>query len=124
MTNITLWSLRDSDPRHLRCKRSALPTELSDQVSSITFLSGKRDSNPRPSPWQGDAPPIELFPQRNKITSQFYPLLCIISINLRSHVNFEEILRSAEGQTRTDIPGFSDQCRDHLGYFGLEVSLL
>ena len=57
-------------------------------------MSGKRDSNPRPSPWQGDAPPIELFPQ------------------------------CAEGQTRTDIPGFSDQCRDHLGYFGLEVRLL
>lgn len=51
-------------------------------------MSGKRDSNPRPSPWQGDAPPIELFPH------------------------------CAEGQTRTDIPGFSDQCRDHLGYFG------
>ena len=27
------------------------------------FWSGKRDSNPRPLPWQGNALPIELFPQ-------------------------------------------------------------
>jgi hypothetical protein len=26
------------------------------------FLSGKRDSNPRPRPWQGRALPTELFP--------------------------------------------------------------
>ena len=26
-------------------------------------LSGKRDSNPRPRPWQGRALPTELFPQ-------------------------------------------------------------
>ena len=28
------------------------------------FQSGKRDSNPRPQPWQGCALPTELFPQR------------------------------------------------------------
>ena len=27
------------------------------------FLSGKRDSNSRPQPWQGCALPTELFPQ-------------------------------------------------------------
>src|SRR5690242_5963684 len=27
------------------------------------FVSGKRDSNPRPSPWQGDALPTELLPR-------------------------------------------------------------
>ena len=26
------------------------------------FKSGRRDSNPRPSPWQGDALPAELLP--------------------------------------------------------------
>ena len=57
-------------------------------------MSERRDSNPRPSPWQGDAPPIELL-------SQFF-----------------FIISGAEGWTRTNIPGFSDQCRDHLGYFG------
>ena len=30
--------------------------------------SGKRDSDPRPRPWQGRALPTELFPQRNKKT--------------------------------------------------------
>ncbi len=25
-------------------------------------MSGRRDSNPRPSPWQGDALPTELLP--------------------------------------------------------------
>src|SRR3954463_10766278 len=28
------------------------------------FESGKRDSNPRPQPWQGCALPTELFPRR------------------------------------------------------------
>ncbi len=33
------------------------------QVMKIaTFWSGKRDSNPRPLPWQGNALPAELFP--------------------------------------------------------------
>ena len=27
--------------------------------------SGKRDSDPRPQPWQGCALPTELFPQKN-----------------------------------------------------------
>ena len=27
-------------------------------------VSGKRDSNPRPRPWQGRALPAELFPRR------------------------------------------------------------
>ena len=27
------------------------------------FWSGKRDLNPRPLPWQGNALPTELFPQ-------------------------------------------------------------
>ncbi len=30
--------------------------------------SGKRDSDPRPRPWQGRALPTELFPQRKIIT--------------------------------------------------------
>ena len=29
-------------------------------------LSGKRDSNPRPRPWQGRALPTELFPHKNQ----------------------------------------------------------
>ena len=29
---------------------------------SIKEKSGRRDSNPRPSPWQGDALPTELLP--------------------------------------------------------------
>ena len=31
--------------------------------SILLFLSGKRDSNSRPQPWQGCALPTELFPQ-------------------------------------------------------------
>ena len=31
--------------------------------------SGKRDSNSRPSPWQGDALPTELFPQTLHFTA-------------------------------------------------------
>ena len=28
----------------------------------LIYWSGKRDSNPQPLPWQGNALPIELFP--------------------------------------------------------------
>ena len=31
--------------------------------SILLFLSGKRDSNSRPSAWEADALPTELFPQ-------------------------------------------------------------
>ena len=33
-------------------------------------MSERRDSNPRPSPWQGDAPPIELLSQIVKTITQ------------------------------------------------------
>src|SRR3954447_16792433 len=32
----------------------------------VSFQSGKRDSNPRPQPWQGCALPTELFPRAAK----------------------------------------------------------
>ena len=32
----------------------------------VTEESGKRDSNPRPQPWQGCALPTELFPRRSR----------------------------------------------------------
>lgn len=56
-------------------------------------MSGKRDSNPRPSPWQGDAPPIELFPH----TLLYFTRSTIY--NLRPSI-------SAEGQTRPAVAGF------------------
>src|SRR5574344_1376328 len=33
------------------------------QTRCLPFLSGKRDSDPRPQPWQGCALPTELFPR-------------------------------------------------------------
>ena len=98
-------------------------------------MSGKRDSNPRPSPWQGDAPPIELFPQFVKLLRNFnrylafFQLLCAEGQSRPAVAGFQTSVTTilsfhfttcAEGQSRTDIPGFSDQCRDHLGYFGMK----
>lgn len=41
-----------------------------------TKWSGKRDSNPQPLPWQGNALPIELFPhtldKKYQILMKFY----------------------------------------------------
>jgi hypothetical protein len=34
-----------------------------DEAASFYTLSGRRDSNPRPRPWQGRALPTELLPQ-------------------------------------------------------------
>ena len=44
-------------------------------------LSGKRDSNPRPQPWQGCALPTELFPQISKKFARFL-LRSTIQVNL------------------------------------------
>ena len=33
--------------------------------TAFPLWSGKRDSNPRPRPWQGRALPTELFPQKH-----------------------------------------------------------
>ncbi len=37
--------------------------QIKKNLFSEVFLSGKRDSNPRPRPWQGRALPAELFPR-------------------------------------------------------------
>ena len=37
-------------------------------------MSGRRDSNPRPQPWQGCALPTELLPQLSNITAKFFIL--------------------------------------------------
>ena len=36
-----------------------------DALIAGVLLSGKRDSNPRPSAWEADALPTELFPQKH-----------------------------------------------------------
>ena len=38
---------------------------------TATVRSGKRDSNPRPQPWQGCALPTELFPRAANLTGQW-----------------------------------------------------
>ena len=38
------------------------------------FKSGKRDSDPRPSAWEADALPTELFPQMQRQIYGFFPL--------------------------------------------------
>ena len=37
-------------------------------------MSGRRDSNPWPQPWQGCALPTELLPQLSNITVKFFIL--------------------------------------------------
>ena len=47
-----------------RAKRAAfLPSTPTLYPPPCCLRSGKRDSNPRPQPWQGCALPTELFPQ-------------------------------------------------------------
>ncbi len=51
----TPWG-RVSDPYQHKNKRTTVKVVL-------LFSSGKRDSDPRPRPWQGRALPTELFPR-------------------------------------------------------------
>ena len=46
------------EPTQVAWKATVLPLNYTRN----TYWSGKRDSNPQPSPWQGDALAIELFP--------------------------------------------------------------
>ena len=48
--------------------KSGASTDSATQA--LIYLSGKRDSNSRPRPWQGRALPTELFPQN------FVPKFC------------------------------------------------
>ena len=49
-----------------------------EAINNLKKWSGKRDSNSRPSPWQGDALPAELFPQF-LIQLNFTSLTCIVN---------------------------------------------
>ena len=74
IVNTNLYPKRDSNPHSRNGQRilspSCLPFHhsgsrlylLSALIAAPT-QSGKRDSNPRPQPWQGCALPTELFPQ-------------------------------------------------------------
>ena len=45
----------------------------------MTFWSGKRDSNPRPSAWEADALPTELLPHFAGKSINFYQLVLKLS---------------------------------------------
>ena len=45
------------------CGRLRSPGKAARDLAAIGVQSGKRDSNPRPQPWQGCALPTELFPR-------------------------------------------------------------
>ena len=55
--------------RHTHLKRARLPIPPLGHTSSFVknAVSGKRDSNSRPQPWQGCALPTELFPQKEDV---------------------------------------------------------
>ena len=59
----------------------------------LEYWSGRWDSNPRPSPWQGDALPLSHFRSINS-------------------------LKGAEGQTRTVDTGIFSAVLYHLSYLG------
>ena len=69
---------RDSNPHgHFwpRDFKSLVSTNFTTSASEI--LSEKRDSNPRPRPWQGRALPTELFPHRRILTAKLRLIIVI-----------------------------------------------
>ena len=56
--------------------QSSVYTNFTTCAGTIKKMSGKRDSNPRPQPWQGCALPTELFPQISLNFARFLPLIC------------------------------------------------
>ncbi len=73
------------------------------------MMSGKRDSNSRPQPWQGCALPTELFPHN---VIPIFPN--------RNHKNpfiYYEPLFRAENETRTRDPNLGKVVLYQLSYF-------
>ena len=67
-----LLQVESADPSGVGCGRGLQrPTytnaERQPQGTVVHLWSGKRDSDPRPQPWQGCALPTELFPQYNPV---------------------------------------------------------
>ena len=58
----SLW--RSGEKTKNKQKRALLSPFNFEQMSPFNFgqMSGRRDSNPRSSPWQGDVLPAELLP--------------------------------------------------------------
>ena len=52
---IGAWTSNRSSPAGLEHRKKSHP---SDDSFFYLFESTRRDSNPRPSPWQGDTPPL------------------------------------------------------------------
>ena len=65
--------------RHTHLKRARLPIpppgQLALRKQSFLSLSGKRDLNPRPQPWQGCALPTELLPHCEMLSEEAF-LIC------------------------------------------------
>ena len=64
---------------HTHLKRARLPIpppgQLALRKQSFLSLSGKRDLNPRPQPWQGCALPTELLPHCEMLSEEAF-LIC------------------------------------------------
>ena len=73
------------------------------------MMSGKRDSNSRPQPWQGCALPTELFPQ--------IVIPIFANGNHRNPLIYYEPLYRAENETRTRDPNLGKVVLYQLSYF-------
>ena len=62
--NTRTWNERVYQFRHSGIDRALRKKMQNGRSAPGSFESGKRDSNPRPRPWQGRALPTELFPQK------------------------------------------------------------
>ena len=87
--------------RHTHLKRARLPIPPPGHFKIIKdlLLSGKRDSNSRPRPWQGRALPTELLPQIN-FSGKFICGDCLRRLGIVK-VNFPSALGLCDNCLRT-----------------------
>ena len=79
------YSRRDLNPHEHYCSLDFKSNVSTNSTTSSKILSERRDLNPRPSPWQGDALPAELLSQRMQIYNN---LTYMRSINKLIFTNF------------------------------------
>src|SRR3990170_4583864 len=74
MPGVGIEPTRGCPPRILSPLRLPVsPPGRASEEADQEDESGKRDSNPRPQPWQGCALPTELFPRQTNVRRTFSP---------------------------------------------------
>ncbi len=113
-----LWCRRSGSNRHGGCPPTVFETAASAYSATSAALSGwsgRRDSNSRPSPWQGDALPLSHF---RLFKLGYFNLLLFLRHPIANKPSLSSKFRGAEAQNRTGDTRIFSPLLYQLSYLG------